>query len=62
MQNASDFRPDLGADAELFFQFPAQRFGRGLSGLDFAAGKFPLERERLVFGALAAENFVATND
>ena len=62
MQDAGDFRADFCADAELFFEFALQGFGRGLSGLDFASGEFPFERESLVLGALAAEDFVSAND
>ncbi len=61
VQDAGDFRANLGADAEFFFEFAAQGLGRGLSGLDLAAGEFPLERESLVLGTLAAEDFVAAN-
>jgi len=58
MEDASDLGADFGEDAELFFQFAAQGLRRRFSGLDLAAGEFPLERERLVLSALTAEDFV----
>ena len=50
---------DDGMDAEFLLELTGEGLLGGLAGLDLAAGKLPLEAHRLVWTALADENFGA---
>ena len=60
MLQLGDFGTDLRADAKLFLEFALQGLRRVFAGLDFSAGKLPLQRQRLIFRPLAAEDFFAS--
>src|SRR5208337_4985912 len=62
MRKLRDLCTDLGVYSELFFQLAVQRRGGLLAGFDLAAGKFPLEREGLIFDPLAAEHLASAQD
>jgi hypothetical protein len=62
MAHCCDLSADRGADSELFFQFALERRNRLLSFFNLAAGKLPLQRHRLILGALANENSVVAHD
>ena len=53
MLDTGNLVADGGRNAELFFQFTAQGVARLLALFNFSAGKFPLQRHRLVPRALA---------
>lgn len=55
--NLGDAATDLGVDAEFFVEFTGEGGFRGFAGLDFAAGKLPLETHGLVWLALADKDF-----
>ena len=62
MLQPGDLITDAGVNADFFFQFAAE----GVAGLfalfDFAARKFPFQRQRLMLRSLADEHFsVAKN-
>ena len=48
--------PDLCADAQFFLEFASEGLFRAFALLDFAAGKLPLQRHRLVGTALADQD------
>jgi len=62
VQNAGDFAANFRLDRQLFVEFATQCLRRGFTGFDFAAGKFPFEREGLVLGALATQDLIAAKD
>jgi hypothetical protein len=61
--DAGDPRADFGANAQFFIEFARKGLLGGFSRLDFAAGKLPFERHRLIRSPLADQNFAsAKND
>src|SRR5208282_883578 len=58
MDDARDLGADLRHDPQFFLQFPAHGIARLFAFFDFAAGKFPFQRHRLVPRPLAGEDEV----
>src|SRR5207237_3953961 len=50
--NSRQLFADLSVDSEFLFQFAAERVTRLFAFFDFAAGELPLQRHRLMLGAL----------
>ena len=57
MAGAKNFLADGGIDAQFLAKFARQRLGGRFAGLDFAAGKFPLQCVRIVAPPLANQKF-----
>jgi len=62
MLYAGYFVADGGVDSEFFLQLAAQGITGLFALLNFSARKFPLQRHRLMAGALADENLAAPHD
>ncbi len=54
-----DFVADGGVDTEFFVELAGESFFGAFAGLNFAAGKLPLEGHGLIGSTLADEHFIA---
>src|SRR5271165_5882559 len=57
-----NFGTNVSANPELLVEFALQSLWCFFSRLNLSAGKLPLQRQRLIFRALAAEDFFPAHD
>ena len=61
MADVGDARADFCVDSEFFLEFASKGLFRAFAMLDFAAGKLPLQRHRLIGASLADQDSSVAN-